>query len=472
MGEFQESGPPPAPERVDERPPAARSLTVRRLSFTYMRTALREGRVADVVAAMERLSPLRRAELFVRLRPAEQKAVLYAAPPELAASILADSDSASLGRTIAELDLDRLAPVLCRIPPDNLADILLRLPKELAEGVLARLDPALGQEVRKLLAFDPDTAGGLMTTRYLSVPDVVSVGRALEILREAVGGEGPSYIYIVDAAGRLVGVAPLRKLIMANPRRPVREVMVKNVVSLKVTSRKEEIIGLFDQYHFISLPVVDEKDRLAGIVTYDDVRGLMRREEREILQGMTGVDPREPVKETFAATLGRIPWITVTILGGLACALIGGLFKRVLSEIVILGIFIPLVLALGESIGSQTTSVVLLTLAGADHEKGAFLRLVVKELAVGVLVAAFSGVVVSLASLLWHGDPRLGMFIGASIVLCVFWAALLAVLIPGTMKMLRVNPAVASGPLVLALSDISTLFVYFGGASLFLGMFR
>ncbi len=462
--------PPPS---TDAPPvlPAHEPLRPEKLTATLIKTSLKAGRTAEVVAALVQVAPLRRAELFVQIKPSDQKQILYAAPPELSASILSDSDSASVGQTIAEVDLATIAPALRLIPPDNLADILLRLPTQTSDQILALLDSPLRDDVKRLLSFDPETAGGLMTTRYQSVPDIVSAGRALEILRASQGGDGPSYIYIVDAGGRLAGVAPLRKLLMANPRHPVREVMVKDVVRLKAGMPKEEIVGLFNQYHFISFPVVDEKDRLVGIVTVDDVMAAMRRAEETVIRGMTGVDPREALKETLAATRGRIPWMTVTIAGGLGCAFIGGLFQRTLSELVVLGIFIPIVLALGESIGAQTTSVVLSTLGGATS-KAELRSFVLKEILVGVLVAIFSAVVVSLTSLFWHGNARLGTFIGVAVFISVTWAALLAVFIPGLMKKFRVNPAIASGPLVLALSDLSTLLVYFGGATLFMAAVR
>lgn len=472
MSEIPQEVPGPPAAGGAEARPAPEPLEPEKLTATRLRAALKEGRREDVLRALEALSPVRRAELFVQLRPAEQKEILASARPELGASLLAECDSARLSQTLEEIDLGAVEAALRLVPPDNLADIVLHLSPETAARVLERLDPALREEVRKLREFDPETAGGLMTTRYQSVPDVVTVGRALELLRQSRSADASSYIYVVDALGRLTGVVPLRRLILAQPRQSIRSVMVKDVTRLKVTAPKDEILSVFNQYHFMSLPVVDDKDRLVGIVTFDDVMAAMRRSEETVLRSVTGVDPREALKETWVATRGRLPWISVTILGGLACALIGGFFQRTLAELVVLGIFIPIVLALGESIGAQTTSVVLSTLAGGNPLREELRSFVLKELRVGLLVAVYSGVVVSVTSLAWHGNPRLGLLIGGAVFVSVAWAALLAVVIPGAMKRLRVNPAVASGPLVLALADLSTLLVYFGGATLFLPALR
>lgn len=411
--------------------------------------------------------PVERAELFLRLRLPEQKSVLAAAPPELVASILADCDSASLEPILAALDPAPLAPAFSLIPPDNLADVVLHLPAEKREPLLALLDATLREEVRKLMTFDPESAGGLMTTRYLSVPDVVTIGHAIELLRAEKRADTPSYIYIVDVAGRLAGVAPLRKLILGNARSPIRSIMVASVTRVPAGASKEELVDLFQKHHFASLPVVDPQDRLVGIVTSDDVMKAIRRGEEQVLQGVTGVDPRERLKETLAATRGRLPWMAVTIAGGLGCAFIGGLFQQTLEQMVVLGVFVPLVLALGESIGAQTTSVVLSTLMGRPLSRSELLAFGLKEVVVGVLIALISGIAVAASSVLWHGNPRLGALIGGAIFVSVAWAALLAVCIPGTMKRMNVNPAIASGPLVLALADLSTLLVYYGGATLF-----
>lgn len=243
--------------------------------------------------------------------------------------------------------------------------------------------------------------------------------------------------------------------------------MVKHVVRLRASAPLDELIRVFNEHHYVSLPVVDDKDRLIGVVTSDDVLGAMRRTEAEVIRGVTGADPREALKETLVAVRGRIPWITVTILGGLGCAFVASFFKRTLEEVIVLGIFVPVVLALAESVGAQTITVSLSALAGGQVSRGEMLRFVFKELRVGILVGLYSGLAVSLASVLWHGDVRLGALIGGAILVSVSWAALLAVVVPSLMRSLRANPAIASGPLVLTVADLSTLLVYLGGATLF-----
>jgi len=438
------------------------------LSASKVRGAVKTGGIAEILEPFHALSPVRRAELFVQLHTEEQKAIVSKAPPPLVASILADCDSASLEELLTQIDPTSITAALRLIPPDALADIVLRLPAETAEKILNSVDGVLRADVRKLMTFDRRTAGGLMTTRYLSVPEVVTVERALEIIRSAGRADTPSYIYIVDAQGRLTGVAPLRALLMARPQDAVHSIMIKTVTRLRASAPLEEIVRMFQEYHYVSLPVVDEKDRLIGIVPLYAMKEAQQEGQEQVLRGITGIDPKERLKQTLVATRGRIPWITVTILGGLGCAFIAGFFEHTLQTMVMLGIFMPIVLALGESIGAQTTSVVLSTLVEGGGTKEELTSFMVKEVLVGLLVAVYSGVLVAASSLLWHGNPRLGLLIGGAVLISVAWAAFLAVVIPGMLKRFKANPAIASGPLVLALADFSTLLVYFGGATLFL----
>jgi magnesium transporter len=438
------------------------------ITASKVRGAVKTGVVADILEQFRALSPVRKAELFLQLDLDEQKALLSQAPPPLVASILADCDSASLESLLLQTEPASFAPALRLIPPDALADIVLRLPAERAEQFLNTVDAVLREDVRKLMTFDPHTAGGLMTTRYLSVPDVVTVERALGIIRGAGRADTPSYIYIVDANGRLAGVAPLRALLMARPQDSVHSIMVHTVTRLKTSATLDDIAAMFQQYHFVSLPVVDDKDRMVGIVSLTAMKEAQQRAQEQVLRGITGVDPRERLKQTLVAVRDRLPWITVTILGGLGCAFIAGMFQHTLETIVVLGVFVPIVLALGESIGAQTTSVVLATFAEGVGRPGELKSFLMKEILVGILAAVYSGVMVAAASLLWHGNPRLGLLIGGAVLISVAWAAFLAVMIPGLMKRFKVNPAIASGPLVLALADFSTLLIYFGGATVFM----
>jgi magnesium transporter len=434
-----------------------------------VRRLFKAGRPGDVLDALGRMDSTRRNDLFVRLPAPDQKVVLTAASPALAASLLDGCDRAILAHPLAEIDPADLVFALQLVPPESLAEIVLRLPEEAARRLLDTLEAPLRDRVRARTRFDPGTAGGFMSTRCLSVPEVLSVGRALELLRKEDPAEAPTYIYVVDAGGRLVGTAPVRRLLFADVRQPVGAVASREVVRLKASDRADEVIRIFNRFHFLALPVTDDDGRLLGIVTSDDVLGAVQRAENDVVHGVTGADPREALKATFVAMRGRLPWISVTIVGGLICAAIGARFQSVLAEVVAIGLFLPIVLALGEAVAAQTVSVVMSGFAAGNVGRGRLAAFAVKEVLVGLAVGLYAGALTGLASLVWHGNGRIGVVIGAAAAASVAWAAVIGVLIPVALHRLRVNPAFAGGPVALAIADLSTMTIYLGGATAWLG---
>jgi magnesium transporter len=427
---------------------------------------LREGNVRGCVATLESMEPVPRAELFVRLTPAEQAAILRASPTELAAALVTDCDSGRLAFAFASLQPGELADALRLVPPDAMADLAMRLPAEAQARVLEAAVPAVRDDVRRLMTFDPESAGGLMTTRVMAVPDVVSVGRALELLRSARGTDPASYVYTVDALGRLSGIIPLHAVVSSNPRVSVRDVMTRSPVRVSVNARPPEIIALFRQRRFVSLPVVDEKERLVGIVTAERVLREQERAEEEVLRSVTGADPREAVLSTWDVMWRRLPWLGVTMTGGLACAAVAAQFQDLLKDVVVLGVFLPIVLALSASAGTQTATVVLSALAGGEASAADPRRLVLKELMLGALAALAIGSAMTGVGLIWPGRTTLAIVLGVSVFASVAWVVSLGAILPVLMRRAGVNASIAAGPLVLGLSDVSTLAVYLGVATL------
>jgi magnesium transporter len=421
-----------------------------------VRAALRRGEKVDV-----------RPEVFVQLEPSEQAAVLDRASSAQIILLLREGDSRSVVDGLTMFGIERAIPYLRELAPEDLADLALHLKSDYRERLMEALDPPLAAEVSTILSYPPDTAGGMMTPRYASIPDVVPVARALELLREQARAEAINYVYVVDANGRLAGTLPLRALLAAEPGARVQDVAARDIVKLRARQPKEEVVHAFKGHHYQALPVVDEQDRLVGVVTAESVVTAVRHQEDDILFGATGADAREPELRTEVAASRRLPWITMTVLGGLVCAFIAGLFKHTLERTVMLGLFVPLVLAVSESVAAQTATIVLKVLVTGDIPKGALLRFLLKEVAVGLLIGLYAAVLVVLASMLWpDSDFRLGIVIGCSVVLGVCWSTLVGVAVPTILRRFRVEPSVAGGPVVLMIADVFTLLFYFAIASI------
>ena len=224
---------------------------------------------------------------------------------------------------------------------------------------------------------------------------------------------------------------------------------------------------MFREHRYLSLPVVDDQDRIVGAVTADHVLSALEEQEDQLVYSATGADAREPTLRTGVAARHRLPWITMTVAGGLGCAFIAGLFRETLERAVVLGLFVPLVLAISESVAAQTATIVMKALMTGELPKGALTQFLLKEVAVGLLIGLYAAVLVVFASTLWPGaDFRLGIVIGGSVVLGVCSATLLGVIVPTVLRRFRVEPTVAGGPVVLIIADIFTLFFYFGTATL------
>ncbi len=435
-----------------------------------VRKALRAARLAEVLGALEHLSPLARAESFLQLGSRERRQVLKAAPPELAAALLSDCDSAALADLLSAFPMRDLAPAFRLIPPDDLADLALRLPSAKAEEVLAQLEDGPREEARKLMSFDPESAGGMMTPRYLAIPDGVTAGKALELVRESAPGVSSSYIYLVDAGGRLAGIVPLRSLVMASPKDPVRDFGLRDIDRLRASAPASEVFAAFDRRPLLSLPVVDDKDRLLGIVAADDAGAARQRAEENVLRGVTGVDPREALRTTLVSAAGRAPWLGATIAAGLGCAMAASAFHDALSRLAVVGAFVPLVLAMADSIAAQTMAVVLSARSGSAARGAAMRALLWKEIRIGLVVSVAGAFAIALASVAWHRRLDLALLIGGAVLVSGAWAALLGALMPGLLERARVKPENAGGPLTLAVADLSALLIFLGAAAGFLAL--
>ena len=420
-----------------------------------VRAALRKGEKVDV-----------RPEVFVQLEPREQAAVLDRSSADQVILLLRECDSRSVVDGLAMYGIERATPYLRELPPEDLADLAIRLKSDYRERLMESLGPAIAAEVATILSYPENTAGGMMSTRYASVTEVVTVARALDLLREHAKAEAINYVYVVDAGGRLTGTLPVRALLAAKPGARVQDAATGKIVKLSARQPKVEVVRAFKGHTYQALPVVDDQDRLVGVVTAESVLSAVRDQEDEIVFGATGADARELELRTGVAALRRLPWITMTVVGGLGCAFVAGFFHATLERAVVLGIFVPLVLAVSESVAAQTATIVLKTLVTGDIPRGALTRFLMKEVAVGLLIGLYAAVLVVLASTLWHADLRLGAVIGCTVVLGVCWSTLVGVAVPTILRRFRVEPSVAGGPVVLMIADLFTLIFYFSIASL------
>jgi magnesium transporter len=300
-----------------------------------------------------------------------------------------------------------------------------------------------------------------------------TVGETLELLRKQRPSERIIYFYVVDAGGRLQGVVPTRALIMSPPDRRVDEIMVKRTVALPATATVRDACELFALHRFLALPVVDEARHLLGVVDIelytDELDQLSDTEARNDLFSAIGVYAgKEGETSSWTAFLRRAPWLGCNLAGGLICAATASAFQAELTRVVALALFIPVVLNLAESVSSQSVSLTLHRMHGQTPGRDFLVKASRRELVTGLLLGAGCGTVVGTTAWLWQGHSRLGLSLLFGITGGVIFSALLGMLLPVALRLLKLDPKVAAGPIALAGSDVATLFAYLGFARMWL----
>ncbi len=298
-----------------------------------------------------------------------------------------------------------------------------------------------------------------------------TVGEALESLRAQPLGERIVYFYVVDADGKLVGVVPTRRLLMAEPRTLVADIMNRSVLTLATSATVRDASQTFLKHRLLALPVVDAAGHLHGVadvamLTGDLTDEAARQNADDVFQ-LIGAHATQPAS-AWRGFLDRFPWLLCNICGGLIAALIVGWYESLLDAVIVLALFIPVVLAVSESVAVQSVTLTLQSLHGARADLRFLLKALRRELVTAVLLGAGCGAVLGTVVWAWKGAPRVAAVILVTVTMAMGTAALLGVALPAALRALRRDPRIAAGPIVLALTDFVTLIFYFNVAGWFL----
>jgi magnesium transporter len=309
---------------------------------------------------------------------------------------------------------------------------------------------------------------------FTALPVTLTVGGALERIRDRGVGEKIIYFYVVDSEGRLVGVVPTRRLLTSPLDSPLTEVMISRVVTIPDTSTVFEVCEMFLMHKFLAFPVVDPQRRIVGVVNVslfaDEVLDLSEKSHLNDVFQTIGLRVAEVQSATpVRAFRLRFPWLVSTLLGGLCCAILTSLFEATLATSLVLAFFLTLVLGLGESVSAQSLGVALQSLHGNAAGWDWFARAVRKEFAVALMLGGTCAVVVGSVAWLWRGSAGAATVIAVSVALAMVMACLIGFTVPMILHRLKLDPRIAAGPLTLALADICTLVFYFSLATVILG---
>jgi magnesium transporter len=422
------------------------------------------------------------------------KALADAAPPQTLADALAEVQAEPLRTLLGVLGTERVADVVGDLEPDEAVDVLLRLPRpeaadvldamapdeaadvvgELrdedapaAEQLLQEMEPEEAADVRQLLTYPDDTAGGIMTTDFLAVPASSTVDEAVRLLRAPAGDELPpesaSYVYVTEGDGALVGVVPWHRLVRAGARVSVRALLEPHTLSVPASADQETVARLMLDRHLLAAPVVDEADRLIGIVTADDVADVVEEETTEDIERLGGSQPLdEPYLRAGPLALARkrVVWLMLLFLGATYTGTVLSHFESELGTVVALTFFIPLLIGTGGNVGSQTVMTVIRALAVGEVEVRDLFRVWLKEVTVGLMLGTVMGLASLGRALLLGVGPNVAGAVALSAAAIVLWAATVAAILPLVLHRLRIDPAVVSAPLITTVVDGTGLFIY------------
>ncbi|HWP60496.1 MAG TPA: magnesium transporter [Candidatus Acidoferrales bacterium] len=440
------------------------------LDYEALRAMIRTAAPDRILRVIGKSHPADIAPLFKDLDPSEIRAlfdILFSV--RRAAKTLKELPPEMLPEILALIDDEKLARMLVWADPDDEITFIDSLPEERREHILALIDPERRERVRRLISYPEGTVGRLVTTDYLALPPETTAQGAIDRIRDRGELETFFYLYVVDEAGRLIGVVPLRNLVIAPPDRRLADMMITDPICADALMDQEEAARLVSKYELLALPVVDEQKRLIGTITVDDVIDILDKETTEDMYKMAGLEEEDRVFSPARVSIQkRLPWTALNLVTAMIAASVVGFFEATIDQAVALAIFMPVVAGMGGNCGIQTLTVVVRALALGELEFASAWRAVVKEIIVGVAVGAVAGALVAIVAYLWKGNPVLGLVLGLAMVINLFIAAAVGTLIPLALKRARLDPALGSGIFVTTFTDVFGFLSFLGLATVFL----
>lgn len=459
------AAPEPTTQRdaLNQRTDALLRRLVRKGARTGIQKLVARTRPEDLAAAMEHLTWDEQRRLWVQLHDHDYAADVLA--------FLSDESSREITKDLSD---EQVVELLDRMEPDDATDVVAILPLAMRERVLNELhDEESSEVVRGLLQWPPDSAGGIMSPEAFLMQMHATCGQAIGVLQQHHAElESIYYVYVVNDRRQLQGVVSLRALLVNPPRTKLASIMTRDVITVPPTEDQEEVARFVARYDLLAIPVVDEEQRILGLVTVDDVVDVIREEAAEDMMLMAGVSEGD-TRSIFRQTWHRAGWLMATIFGGILAAEIIGLYEATLESQAILAGFIPVIMGMGGNVGIQSATLAVRGLAVGQIQVGGTMAFVWREARVGLMLGVFYALLLGLYVGLRFPDEgglALAGSVASSILLAIFSASGIGAAIPVMFDRLGADPAIATGPFVTTLVDLLGIVIYFNVAKLLLGL--
>ncbi len=430
---------------------------------------LLNGTTEDIANYIEDIHP---ADILETIRQYEEDKLLLLQklPEEVIGDVIDYAEDDEKYELLSLFPAQRQIKIAEEMSSDELADMLGAITPDEANELLIKMDMEDAKEVKELLHYKPDTAGGIMASEFISVQEEMTVDGVLEYLRqEAPEAETAYYLYVLNEKQKLKGVVSLRDLVVSDFNTKVYDIMNVKPISVPVDMDQEEVGHMFEKYDFLTMPVVDEEDTILGIISIDDIMDVLREETTEDIYRLAGVQEGESVTSTLKQSVSRrLPWLFVNLFTAILAASTVNLFEGTIEKVVALATFMPIVAGMGGNAGTQTLTIVVRGLALGELTFENAKKVLLKEFGVGVTNGASIGIIVAILAYFWEGNPVFGLVIGTAMILNMIAATVAGYFVPVTLKKLKVDPALASAVFVTTVTDVLGFFFFLGLATAFI----
>ena len=429
--------------------------------------AVEAGDAARVAALLEPLHAADIADLLEQVSEEERNALLALYSPEIDGEILSEISDSIREEVIEALPPEVVAEAVRDLDTDDVVDILEDLEAPAQAVILSALESADRVAVERALSYPEYSAGRLMQREVVVAPEHWTVGEMIDHLRSAEYLPDQFYhVILVDPRMKPVAYVTLGRMLSSRRDVQLKAIVEDSFRTVEATEPEADVAYLFNQYHLISCPVVDENDRLVGVITIDDAMNVLDEEHEEDILRMAGVHDEASLSDTvLEAAKGRALWLFVNLLTAILASSVISLFAETINQMVALAVLMPIVASMGGNAGTQSMTVAVRALATRDLTAQNAPRIIRREVAVGALNGLIFGVVMAGVAALWFGVPLLALVIGMAMLLTLMAAALGGIVIPMVLERFEIDPALASGPFVTTVTDVVGFFAFLGLAS-------
>lgn len=411
----------------------------------------------------------------------EEQAIVYRLLSKDKALIVFEQLDLYLQQTLlASFTEEKVIEMISELAPDDRVRLLDELPAKVTKKLVASLSPEERKETALLMGYEDETAGRIMTTEYVRLKRDYTAAEAVEKLRAHAQDKETIYtIYITDDSRKLEGVLSLKELVMASPEQKLEEIMHKKIIKVSTGTDQEEVARTLQELDLLALPVVDKENRLVGIITFDDAMDILEEETTEDIfnkAGLADLNSRESDRSErlvngslFQIWKVRLPFLVITMIGGLMAGVVIEAFEEALEAIAAVAIFIPVIMDMGGNAGTQSSTIFARGLILGNINTKKFMRHLGKETVVGLSMGVLVGIATGVIASTWQGLPELGIAVGLALAITMTLATTLGFFIPFILFKLGIDQAAGADPIITTIKDISGLLIYFILVTQFLG---